>query len=223
MSRALDYLVKARPAAMGAYFEFLRDAGSRLDPRTRALISIITKVSAQTEKGLLQYTRKALAQGVTAEEVLDALLMAFPALGLTRIVWAIDVLIEHAVPGFAPAGDTSSNAPSATPLPAAPPATLRVGALSALPEGRAVKRAGGVGRAVLLFRTGHTVRAFKAYCTHHGAELMDSGIDGCRVTCSQHGWRFEFPDGRCMQGPQWGLRELPVSVEDGEVTVSWPE
>jgi nitrite reductase/ring-hydroxylating ferredoxin subunit/alkylhydroperoxidase/carboxymuconolactone decarboxylase family protein YurZ len=223
MSRALDYLVQARPAAMGAYFEFLREAGSRLDPRTRALISIITKASAQTEKGLLQYTRKALAQGVTAEEVLDALLMAFPALGLTRIVWAIDVLIEHAVPGFAPPGDAKPGAEPAAPTAAGPIPALRLGALGALPEGRAVKRNGGVGRAVLLFRTGDAVRAFKAYCTHHGAELMDSGIDGCRVTCKQHGWRFELPDGRCAQGEQWGLRELPVRIEDGEITVAWPE
>lgn len=222
MSRALDYLLQARPAAMGAYFEFLRDAGSRLDPRTRALISIITKVSTQTEKGLLQYTRKALRQGVTAEEVLDALLMAFPALGLSRIVWAVDVLIENAVPGFAPSDDRQpleEAAPTAT-VRTSP--DIRCGTLSALPEGRAVKRGGG-GHAVLLYRTGDAVRAFKAYCTHHGAELMDSGIDGCRVTCSQHGWRFELPDGRCTQGAQWGLRELPVRIEHGEVTVSWSE
>jgi nitrite reductase/ring-hydroxylating ferredoxin subunit len=127
-------------------------------------------------------------------------------------------LIEHAVPGFAPSG-----AEPVAPAIAGSAPDLRLGALSTLPQGRAVKRDGGLGRAILLFRTGDTVRAFKAYCTHHGAELLDSGIDGCRVTCSQHGWRFELPDGGCTQGAQWGLRELPVRVEDGEVTVLWSD
>ena len=95
MSRALDFLVKARPQAMGAYFQFLKDNGSRLEPKTRALISVITKVATETEAGLVQYTRRAFEAGASSEEILDALLMAFPALGLTRIVWAVDVLIEH--------------------------------------------------------------------------------------------------------------------------------
>ena len=49
MSDALTYLVKARPEAMGAYFKFLKGAGTHLDPKTRNLISVITKVRAQTE------------------------------------------------------------------------------------------------------------------------------------------------------------------------------
>ena len=43
MSDALNYLVKARPEAMGHYFAFLKDCGTRLDPKTRDLISVITK------------------------------------------------------------------------------------------------------------------------------------------------------------------------------------
>ncbi len=56
MSDALAYLVKARPEAMTAYFAFMKDAGSRLDPKTRNLISVITKVHARTENGLKQYS-----------------------------------------------------------------------------------------------------------------------------------------------------------------------
>ena len=52
MSAALEYLVKARPEEMAAYFRFLKGAGRRLDPKTRNLISVITKVHAQTENGL---------------------------------------------------------------------------------------------------------------------------------------------------------------------------
>jgi len=53
MSDALTYLVKARPEAMGAYFKFLKGAGTHLDPKTRNLISVITKVRAQTENGAM--------------------------------------------------------------------------------------------------------------------------------------------------------------------------
>jgi CBS domain-containing protein len=53
MSDALTYLVKARPEAMGAYFKFLKGAGTHLDPKTRNLISVITNAHAQTENGLV--------------------------------------------------------------------------------------------------------------------------------------------------------------------------
>ena len=49
MSDALNYLVAARPDAIGPYFKFLKEAGKNLDTRTRDLISVITKVDAQTE------------------------------------------------------------------------------------------------------------------------------------------------------------------------------
>ena len=40
MSDALNYLIKARPEAMTAYFTFLKKAGDHLDTRTRDLISV---------------------------------------------------------------------------------------------------------------------------------------------------------------------------------------
>src|SRR5512138_570399 len=100
MSDALTYLAKARPEAVGHYLAFLKDCGARLDPKTRNLISVITKVHAQTENGLRQYLRRALREGASADEVLDALLMAFPALGLAKIVWAVDVILKMELPEF---------------------------------------------------------------------------------------------------------------------------
>ena len=93
MSDALNYLLQARPEAMGHYLAFLKASGRGLDPKTRALISVITKVHAQTERGLRQYLKRALRDGCTPAEVLDALLMAFPALGLSKLLWAVDVIL----------------------------------------------------------------------------------------------------------------------------------
>ena len=212
MSRALDYLLQARPQAMGAYFKFVKDNGSRLDPKTRALISVITKVAVETELGLVQYTRKALEVGVSADEVLDALMMAFPALGLSRIVWAVEVLIEHGVEGFAERNDNVDAALE----------VLDVCALEDLPERQTVKRNCGR-RPLLLWREDDTVRVYKAYCSHQGMELMSGGIKGAQVTCAQHGWQFTLPDGRCNRGEKWGLRELPVAVVDGRVLAQWQD
>ena len=100
MSDALNYLVKARPEAMTHYFKFLKDCGKHLDPKTRDLISVITKVHAQTERGFRQYLKRALRDGCTPAEVLDALLMAFPALGLAKIIWAVDIILAMDLPGF---------------------------------------------------------------------------------------------------------------------------
>lgn len=219
MSRALDYLLKARPQAMGAYFKFLKDNGSRLDPKTRALISVITKVAVETELGLVQYTRKALEVGASADEILDALMMAFPALGLSRIVWAVDVLIEHEVEGFA---DLELGLEDAASEPAPRGETLDVCALDQLPDKQTVKRNSGR-YPLLLWRDGGTVRAYKAYCSHQGMELMNSGIKGAQVTCAQHGWQFSLPDGRCSRGEKWGLSELPVTLRAGRVLVQWQD
>jgi alkylhydroperoxidase/carboxymuconolactone decarboxylase family protein YurZ len=97
MSDALDYLLKARPEAMGHYFRFAAEAGKHLDPKTRALISVITKVHAQTDAGFRQYLRRALKTGVSSNEVLDALMCPH---GLTKIVWAIDILLKMDLPEF---------------------------------------------------------------------------------------------------------------------------
>ena len=113
MSDALAYLVKARPEAMTHYFSFLKDAGKHLDPKTRDLISVITKVHSQTERGFRQYLGRALRNGCTPMEVLDALLMAFPALGLAKIVWAVDIILAMDMPEFQPEAMTAGGQPRA--------------------------------------------------------------------------------------------------------------
>jgi len=100
MSDALSYLIKARPEAMKAYFTFLKDTGKHLDPKTRSLISVITKIDSQTERGLRQYLPRALRDGASPHEILDAILMAFPTLGLAKIIWAIDILLDMDIPEF---------------------------------------------------------------------------------------------------------------------------
>ena len=100
MSDALKYLMQVRAEAMHDYFSFLKKSGSHLDEKTRAIISVITKVDKQTESGLRQYLKRALNAGVSANEIIDALFVAFPSLGLSKIVWATEIILQMGLPEF---------------------------------------------------------------------------------------------------------------------------
>ena len=207
MSDALAYLVKARPAAMGHYFKFLKDAGSRLDPRTRNLISVITKVHAQTERGLRQYLARALREGCTAEEVLDALLMAFPALGLAKIVWAVDVILAMDLPQFAPE-------------PEGEPVWHDLVATRGFRSG-AARRIERDGRAVFVHRKGDEWRVFDSHCPHQATDIPHLALDGHALRCPKHEWTFDVRSGECTAKGTRGLRRWDSRVEGGRVLARW--
>lgn len=204
MSKALDYLVKARPQAMGHYLAFLKEAGSRLDPKTRFLISVITKVHSQTERGLKQYVKRALAEGATAAEILDALLMAFPALGLAKIVWAIDVLLELDLPEFRlEALD-------------AKPRWHRVGEPKAFSEGKPT-RVECEGRGLFVYRANGAFTVYDGHCPHQRTPIPLEALDGRTLKCPKHGWTFDIANGACISGGDRPLRKLESRVEAGEL------
>ena len=62
-SRGLAYLKKVRPEAIAHLLKFFRESGQHLEPRTRFLISIVTKVINLSPRGLQQYVRRALEEG----------------------------------------------------------------------------------------------------------------------------------------------------------------
>lgn len=208
MSKALDYLARARPEAMGHYFRFLKEAGSRLDPKTRSLISVITKVHARTERGLIQYAKRALADGAAPEEILDALLMAFPALGLTRIVWAVDVLLEAKLPGFELAEQGAA------------PAWHRVAGLSDVAEGETV-RVECDGRALFVHREGPAISVYDSRCPHQHTDIPLQALNGQQLRCPKHGWTFEIPSGRCVAGGEQPLTQYPSEIRAGVVYAQW--
>ena len=100
MSKRLKFLSEARPEAATAYFTFLRESGRHLDDKTRFLISVVTKVASGTTVGLKQYLPHAMRAGASANEIIDAILMAFPAAGLPKVLDAIDVVMEMDLPDF---------------------------------------------------------------------------------------------------------------------------
>lgn len=213
MSDALDFLVKARPEAMGHYFAFLKDCGTRLDPKTRNLISVITKVHAQTERGLRQYLRRALREGCSGEEVLDALLMAFPALGLAKLVWAVDVILAMDLPEFAFAAGGAAPVADA-------PGWHDLGPAGSVPPGQ-TRRVECAGRAVFVHQGEGGWRVFDSRCPHQATDIPQLALDGQAITCPKHGWRFDAGTGACTEHGDRPLHEWDCRLHEGRVQGYW--
>ncbi len=208
MSDALNYLVQVRGDALGHYFKFLKDAGKHLDPKTRDLISVITKVHAQTEAGFKQYLMRALRDGCTPMEVIDALLMAFPALGLAKIVWAAEILLEMDMPEFSPE------------------------LINAQPQWRAVMPAADLGpgevrrvdcgaRSVFVYREGEDYRVYDSRCPHQVTNIPHLALEGLTLTCPKHHWKFDIRSGACIEKGKHPLKSFATKVEGGLLYARW--
>nr|MDP2191541.1 Rieske 2Fe-2S domain-containing protein [Rhodoferax sp.] len=208
MSDALNYLLKARPEALGHYFAFLKDAGKHLDPKTKNLISVITKVHAQTDRGLRQYLRRALREGCTPVEVLDALLMAFPALGLAKIIWAVDIILDMKIPEFQPAALTS------------PGQWHDVMASTDVKDGD-VTRTECEGRGLFAYRDKKTFQVYDSRCPHQSTNIPELALKGSTLTCPKHHWVFDVKSGDCIKKGNSPLKRIESKVVKGRLLAFW--
>ena len=212
MSDALNYLLKARPEALGHYFAFLKDAGKHLDPKTKNLISVITKVHAQTDRGFRQYLRRALREGCTPLEILDALLMAFPALGLAKIIWAVDIILDMDLPGFEPEALSS---PDPT------PGVWHDVMASADIKNDAVERTECSGRGLFIYRNKRTYRVYDSRCPHQSTDIPQLALKGSTLTCPKHQWEFDVKSGDCIRLGNSPLTRIESKVVKGRVLAVW--
>ncbi|MBX3722449.1 MAG: Rieske 2Fe-2S domain-containing protein [Turneriella sp.] len=207
MSKALDYLLQKRPDAMGAYFTFLKQAGTHLDKKTAALISVITKVHAKTAKGLRQYLPRALKAGASADEVIDALLFAMPALGFSKIVWAVDVILEMNLHEFQHLGA----APQAV-------AWRELGDASLLKENEAQFYKSG-SSAYYALQSGAELSVYSAECPHQKNVIPLTGAHGLELTCPFHEWKFDLKSGQCISGGPKPLRRIEAKLDAGKIWI----
>ncbi len=220
MSDALNYLLAARPEAMTHYFAFLKDAGKHLDPKTRNLISVITKVDAQTEPGFKQYLKRALRDGCSPVEVIDALLMAFPTLGLTKIIWATNIILSMNLPGFDPESMKAQLAGEPERAESAETVWHDVMTTAALADGQTT-RVDSHGRGLFISREGDTFTVFDSHCSHQRTDIPLSALDDCTLTCPKHQWTFDVKTGACHKPGGSPLQQLPAKVVGGRVMVQW--
>ncbi len=218
MSDALNFLLKARPEAMAHYFSFLKDCGKHLDPKTRDLISLITKVHAQTERGFRQYLKRALRDGCTPAEVLDALLMAFPALGLAKIVWAVDIILALQLPGFDPAA--LGQPAAATAAGTAQGAWHDVMAIADLACG-GTARVECSGRDLFVHHGAGGWKVFDSLCPHQATNIPQLALSGATLVCPKHGWSFDIRTGQCTARGDAPLKQWDSKVENGRLLARW--
>lgn len=208
MSDALNYLVQTRPEAMKAYFKFIKESGKSLDPKTRALITLITKVATQTEDGFRQYLVRALDVGCRSDEILDAILHAFPALGLTKIIWATDILLDMDLPEF-----RAENL-------GAERRWHDVRAADQFVEGE-VAYCDVDGRNVFVYRTSDEFRVYDSRCPHQVTNIPHLALEGFRLTCPKHQWVFDIKTGACIEKGNRPLKRFEHKIENGRLYAYW--
>ena len=209
MSDALKYLIKARPEAMGAYFSFLKEAGKHLDPKTRSLISVITKIDSQTERGLRQYLPRALRDGATPDEVLDAILMAFPTLGLAKITWAIDIMLDMDIPEFR------------TELLGVEAEWHDLIDWDKVKDADITYVADCDGRSLFVYRSGDDCHVYDSRCPHQVTNIPNLALSGVRLTCPKHQWAFDVTTGECVEKGTRPLNQFESRIRKGQLQAWW--
>ncbi len=210
MSEALDYLIKVRKDAIEPYFQFLKEGGKHLDDKTRSLLSVITKVDAKTEGGLKQYLKRALKQGNSADEILDAMLTCMPTLGLSKIIWAIDIIIKMDLPEFDPDNLVKGKQSKKKQW-------NKLIAVNEVDEG--VSRIELDDQAFFITKNENGFQIFNSHCPHQSEDIPCSAINGMEVTCPKHQWKFNMANGECIDVGDKPLNTIEHKVDGGSLYV----
>ncbi len=76
------------------------------------------------------------------------------------------------------------------------------------------------GTLVAVFNIDGEFFAIEDVCTHDGAVLSGSPVEGDEVICPRHGARFSVRTGEALTPPAWeAVSTFPVRTENGKVFV----
>ncbi len=79
------------------------------------------------------------------------------------------------------------------------------------------------GRIIALFNVDGTFHAIDGICAHAGGPVGKGELNGCIVTCPWHGWQYDVSTGRHCLTENIAQQSFPVSIDNGEVFVEFPE
>ncbi|MDA0836642.1 MAG: Rieske 2Fe-2S domain-containing protein [Planctomycetota bacterium] len=197
-----EYLQEVRPEAIGHLLAFFKESGKHLDPKTRFLMSVMTKVINYTPRGLRQYIKRSAQEGASKDEVIDTILLSYSCAGLTKVCDAIAVMQEMEIPEWAEEGLE----------------WRKVRDAPAIPEGemRAVEVNG---QNLVLIRSEGTLSALKDRCPHQNEALSNGELCDGVLTCARHQWQFNVVDGSCAGTGKGGAESIPVREESGRLEV----
>lgn len=134
--------------------------------------------------------------------------MAFPTLGLAKIVWATERLLEMGLPEFSPE------------LITAVPGWHEVAAVEDFPDDD-VRRIDCGARTVFVYRDGDAFRVYDSHCPHQVTNIPHLALDGKTLTCPKHQWKFDISTGQCIAKGKHPLKSFPAKVENGILYAHW--
>ncbi len=101
MKSGLDILRQSRPELVEALGNFLQQLGTHLDGRTRQLIQVALNAAQGARPTLKLHLIEAVRQGATRDEILDALTLTLPMIGLPAVMEAVafaDEVLDQIAP-----------------------------------------------------------------------------------------------------------------------------
>lgn len=212
-SRGLAYLQQARPEAVRHLLKFFGESGRNLEPRTRFLISIVTKVINFSPRGLQQYVPRALKEGASAAEIIDAVLCSYPCAGLTRVVDALDVILDMGLPEFEIPGEEPGSPPEDAPAAPEEGEWREIARREDFSkDGRLEVNVGD--RSLAAFDIDGEVLVIDGLCPHRSGPLIRGQLEGKVVTCPLHHWQFDLESGVSQDNPGAKVGTYEVRVED---------
>lgn len=93
-SVGLHYLTKFRGPTMRHYLKFLGGSAKHLDVKTKYLMYVMLETIVFSPRGLRHYIQKAHKHDCSVDEILDAIMVAYPGAGLAKVVDAVDILVD---------------------------------------------------------------------------------------------------------------------------------
>jgi nitrite reductase/ring-hydroxylating ferredoxin subunit len=148
------------------------------------------------------------ARDVLPMEVLDALLMAFPTLGLARIIWAVDIILDMNIPEFHPDALTR------------PGEWHDVMASADVRDGE-VTRTECDGHGLFVYRDKKSFQVFDSRCPHQSTDIPELALHGSTLTCPKHQWEFDATSGACIKKGNSPLKRFESKVAKGRLLAFW--
>jgi nitrite reductase/ring-hydroxylating ferredoxin subunit len=75
------------------------------------------------------------------------------------------------------------------------------------------------GREVLLVNIKGHIYACENECPHQGSPMTAAVVKDGTISCPRHGYRFNLPDGSCIDFPEYTLQTYPVQLSGDDILV----
>jgi nitrite reductase/ring-hydroxylating ferredoxin subunit len=135
--------------------------------------------------------------------------MAFPTLGLAKIVWAVDIILAMDLPEFQPAAM------------GAPGEWHDLMVTKGVAVG-STQRVECDGRGLFVHRA--TIKEWRVYdsrCPHETTNIPHLALQGCTLTCPKHQWEFDIRSGDCTKKGNSPLKQWPCKAVKGRLLALW--